>query len=191
MLSSQGRIYIYDLDGNLIRILDDPNPKQYGYFGISMAIGSGRIVATQYASKRIYIFDLDGDLVYQSPTDAHPGVNPTTSTYQACNPTVGFGRIFAAVPGADFNSKVNAGIIYCWDLDGNPIGRALTHGPLSYGYNRADLGYGGIAVAPGRLYASAPNVSTGTATYPNLVHEWCIHTSLTPYDVQALEDGDL
>ena len=193
MSSNQGRIYIYDLDGNLIRSLDDPNPKQNGYFGISVAIGSGRIVATQYASKRIYIFDLDGDLVYQSPTNAHPGNNPATSNYAACNPTVGFGRIFTAVPSAVVNSKANAGLIYCWDLDGNAIGRAVTDiGPSSDGYTYADLGYGGMAVAPGRLYAMAPNTSGTNATgYPNLVHEWCIHTSLTPYDVQAMEDGDL
>lgn len=191
--TNQGRLYIYDLDGNLIRTLDDPNPNPNGYFGFNAVIGSGRIVVTQNSSKRMYIFDLDGDLVYDSG-NGYPGSNPPTVNYPYGNGiAVGFGRIFIAVPGADFNQKTNPGLIYCWDLDGNPIGRAVTQiGPLSNGYSYADLGLGGLAVAPGRLYASAPNISGTNATgYPNLVHEWCIHTSLTPYDVQAMEDGDL
>ena len=189
---NQGRLYIYDLDGNLIRILTDPDPSINGYFGYNAKIGSGRIVVTQVNSARMYIFDLDGDLV--SKHEIHPGSNATSSYYTYSNGiAVGFGRIFTSVPGALVNLKSRAGLIYCWDLDGNAIGRALTDiGPSSDGYSWADLGAGGLAVAPGRLYGMAPNYSgTNSSGYPNLVHEWCIHTSLTPYDVQAMEDGDL
>lgn len=187
--SNVGRMYIYDLNGNLIRKVDSPYQSNSAYFGYSVAIGSGRIVATCNGSKTMAIYNLDGDLISQRTQ--HPDAEGTAN-YTASQPAVGFGRIFTAIPSqtlTDTNgtSRPNAGLIFGFDLEGNYLGKLNTN-PIT---QNQDLGLGGLQVAPGRLYAMAPNHSGINNTYVNMVHEFPIHTSMTPYEVQAMEDGDL
>ena len=42
--SSDGAAHVYDLDGNYISKLTHPNGENFDYFGISVAVGSGKIV---------------------------------------------------------------------------------------------------------------------------------------------------
>lgn len=183
-----GRMYIYDLNANLIKTIETPVDAANAYFGLSVAIGSGRIVATCNGSKTMAIYNLDGDLITLRTQHPDTGIN---SNYTYSQPAVGFGRIFTAVPDESLVvgavTKVKAGVIFGFDLEGNYLGKMTTNPITEY----QDLGLGGLQVAPGRLYAMAPNHSGINSTYKNMVHEFPIHTSMTPYEVQAMEDGDL
>ena len=69
-ISEAGRVYLYDLDGNLIHQLQSPEPGSQAHFGDSMDIyGDKIIVADEYAPQSIthyskaYIFGTDGALI--------------------------------------------------------------------------------------------------------------------------------
>jgi len=92
------------------------------YFGLSLAVGSGRIVVGAYldddngsSSGSAYIFDLDGNLI--NKIIASDGAS---GDYFGRSVAVGSGRI---VVGAyyDDDKGTNSGSAYIFDLDGNLI----------------------------------------------------------------------
>lgn len=186
LVTNAGMIYLYDLHGNLIRKMYPPNPTSNGYFGFQIAVGSGRIVAIDAGSGSVAIYDLDGNLI-KLKNNSPFGYN--ISGFSA-SLAAGFGRIFVCEPSYDnVAGGTNTGVIWGYDLDGNFLGYLYNGGGLGNGYAYADLGLGGIQITPGRMYAIATNYAQ-QGTVPSMIHETPIHTIMTPWDVQALEDGD-
>lgn len=188
LVTNAGIIYLYDLHGNLIKKMYPPNGPAYnGYFGFNIAVGSGRIVAVDASSNSVAIYDLDGDLITLKSN------LPFGYSHNAFSDSVavGFGRIFVCKASYDnVAGGTDTGIIWGYDLDGNYLGQIGNGGgTFGSGYPYADLGLGGIQITPGRMYALATNYSSN-GSIPTMIHETPIHTIMTPWDVQALEDGD-
>jgi hypothetical protein len=185
-ISDAGMIYLYDLNGNIIRKMYPPNPITNGYFGAQIDIGSGRIVSIDRGSNSVAIYDLDGELIaLRNNTPFAYNLSGTASSI-----AVGFGRILVALPSWDDGANSDEGIIWGYDLDGNYLGQMKNGGGSSgNGYSYADMGLGGIEITPGRMYTIATKYSA-SGTIPSMIHETPIHTIMTPWDVQALEDGD-
>jgi len=118
--SNSGSAYIFDLDGNQLGIITASDAAQGDLFGISVAVGSGRIVVGARAdddnggsSGSAYIFDLDGNqLTKITASDGAFGDQFGTSV------AAGSGRI---VVGAD-RVDTRTGAAYVFDLDGNQLG---------------------------------------------------------------------
>ena len=186
-----GAFSIYDYYGNHIRTVTNPDGAlSNAQFGHSIAIGCGRIVCSGRVGlgyRDFYIFDLDGDLVKKvSSTVFSP-------YYESASPlAVGFGRIACVSPYRDGTSAFNTGEAALFDLDGNLIGQNLIPVSESSGTDDRDqyLGYGGLAIGPDRLYAAA-SAHTAYGTRQAAINEWPIHTSMTRWDVEAMEDGDV
>jgi len=192
--TNSGAFHLYDLNGNFIRTVQNPDPTSTNhFFGWNVSVGSGRIVTTSAVTKALYIFNMDGDLVKKVDNPAGQGNCPAGAYAfsSTITTTVGFGRIFFSMPYFDHNSKTDTGIVIGYDLDGNYLGYIYGSGSTlgSSGYNFARFGQGGIQVAPGRLYVVA-TANSATVDGP-MIHETPLHTAMTPYEVQAMEDGDL
>jgi len=74
-----GHAYIFNTDGELLHILQSPNPKTGGRFGDSVAIDGDRLVVGEFVANvnpgqyegRAYVFDVDGNLI-QNLTAPNP-----------------------------------------------------------------------------------------------------------------------
>lgn len=180
VITNAGAFHIYDYYGNHIRTVTRPGGSASNrYFGISIAVGCGRIAASALdgVSDQLHIFDLDGDHIKTAEADVfNPYFNYTDPI------AIGFGRIACVDPTAN----TNQGEVGLLDLDGNLIGTNLLP---NQNINNQYMGRGGLAIGPDRLFAFANAYSSAT-THPS-VNEWPIHTSMTRWDVEAMEDGDV
>ena len=145
--SNFGGAYIFDLDGNELKIISRTNSGSGDYFGDSVAVGSGRIVVGAYGDDigsnsnqgSAYIFDLDGnELTRITASDA--------AQYDEFGKSVavGSGRI---VVGA-YRKNTDQGAAYIFDLNGNQLGIITASDGVaddSFGYSVA-VGYGKIIV---------------------------------------------
>jgi hypothetical protein len=149
--SNSGSAYIFDLDGNQIAKITASDGAASDYFGISVAIGSGRIVVGAYNnddngsnSGSAYIFDLDGNQIAKiTASDAAEGDSFGWSV------AVGSGRI---VVGASFNDDngVNSGSAYIFDLNGNQIAKITASDGAAN-----DLFGQSVAIGSGRIVVGA------------------------------------
>ena len=158
---NSGSAYIFDLDGNQLAKITASDAAEADRFGISVAVGSSRIVVGAYvdddagsASGSAYIFDLDGnELAKITASDAEAGDAFGISV------SVGSGRIVVGALGDDDNGATS-GSAYAFDLDGNQISKILaSDGAASdvFGYN---ISVGSEKIVVGS-YAS--NTYTGAA----------------------------
>jgi hypothetical protein len=68
-----GRAYIFNADGELLHVLQSPNPKQDGEFGNGVAIDGDRVVVGEWDADvnpglyegKAYVYDLDGNLLQE------------------------------------------------------------------------------------------------------------------------------
>ena len=148
--SASGSAYIYDLDGTLIKKITASDGAADDQFGISVAVGSGRIVVGAYQdddngadSGSAYIFDLDGNqLTKITASDAAAGDLFGSSV------AVGSGRI---VVGAPFNdAPSNSGSAYIFDLDGNQLAKITASDAAA-----SDEFGSSVAVGSGRIVVGA------------------------------------
>ena len=116
--SASGSAYIFDLDGNQLTKITASDAVADDNFGISVAVGSGRIVVGAHRdddngtdSGSAYIFDLDGNQL--TKITASDGAGGDRFGYSVA---VGSGRI---VVGAYLDD--NNGSAYIFDLDGNQL----------------------------------------------------------------------
>lgn len=127
--SFRGKVYIFDLDGNEVGIITASDPSNTGVsdgdqFGISVAVGSGRIVVGAYRHEHsglvhpgaAYIYDLDGQNEIKLTSS-----NASNSDLFGLSVAVGSGRIVVGSP-YDDTSGTNYGAVYIYDLDGNEVG---------------------------------------------------------------------
>ena len=122
--ANQGIIWIYDIDGNLIKEIGEPSQSgPYLDFGDSVAVGNGRIVVTQNHQLRqpgkFYIYDLNGNLVKGPIVD----FNHQTNVYDTWGCSVGISGttiIFNRPGGKNFNGdNSNKSSVDFYDLNGN------------------------------------------------------------------------
>ena len=117
---NSGSIYIFDLYGNQLHKIVDPDGLSGNYFGISVAVGSGRIVAGATEQGRTnlltggkaHIFDLEGDNrieIQGADIDAEDNFGITVS--------VASGKIIVGA-----NNK-NPNAVYVFDLNGNQLNK--------------------------------------------------------------------
>jgi hypothetical protein len=133
------------------------------YFGSSIAIGCGRIVAGSYnytsggaVYGAVYIFDLNGNLLRR--ITASDGANGDRFGWSV---SVGSGRIVVGAPGDDDNGT-NSGSAYIFDLAGNEIAKIKP--PI--GYAEAEFGRA-VAVGSQRIIVGCPeeNIGSGGVLY--------------------------
>lgn len=123
-----GAVYVFDLDANETTKIYADDGVNVDSFGISVAVGSGRIVVGAYAdddggslSGSVYIFDLDGNQLSKiTASDA------AAADYFGRSVAVGSNRIVVGANGNDISigtafSADNTGSVYIFDLDGNEI----------------------------------------------------------------------
>ena len=148
----QGAAYIFDLDGNQLGIITASDGAAYDRFGISVAVGSGRIVVGAYGADNsngqsvgaTYIFDLDGkELKKIIPFDGD-GTQFDNFGYSVA---VGSGRIVVGANNAGINTT---GKVYVFDLDGNEVGILTAYD----GATNDDFGYS-VAVDNGKIVVGA------------------------------------
>jgi hypothetical protein len=180
-----GRAYVYDLNGNLITTLSDPENTNKDYFGQSVAIGSGRIIIgaygadinSYYGTGRVYIYDLNGNLI--NILYGTPGVYGGTQFGYSV--AVGSGRI---IVGANFSSvqlsAADAGGIFIYDLDGNFIQSIFDPAQVS-----ADNMGTGVAIGSGVIIAGG----YPSANYQGIAYLYSTPQVYTPYDAFELTFG--
>jgi len=176
---NQGAIYIFDYRGNLLRRVANPTPNTSGakgQFGRNVKIGGGRIVASGY-SQSTHVFDLDGNHIKDILTETS-GVYLGGYESFGDQIDVGFGYI---VIGA-YSDFINRGKVYLYDLDGNYLA-SITGDATNERFGS------GVCLGPGQLYigGQGPSSGRGYCTAYELNYGRGI---FTPYDVQAMEDGD-
>ena len=150
--TNSGSAYIFDLDGNQLAKITASDAATGDQFGVSVAVGSGRIVVgARYDadngtnSGSAYIFDLDGNQLAK-----------ITASDAAADDLFGFavalgsGRIVVGSH-LDDDNGTNSGSAYIFDLDGNQ----LTKITASDGAADDNFGYS-VAVGSGRIVVSSP-----------------------------------
>jgi hypothetical protein len=150
--SNSGSAYIFDLDGNQLGIITASDGAANDYFGISVAVGCGKIVVGAYGDDigsnasqgAAYIYDLDGtNEVKITASDGAASDNFGRSV------AVGSGRIVVGAYFDDFDDSFNnnnEGSAYIFDLDGNLI-KKITASDGAIG----DTFGGSVAVGNGRI----------------------------------------
>jgi hypothetical protein len=116
--ANQGSAYIYDLDGNLIKKITASDGGFDHRFGISVSVGSGRIVVgannsdfNGSSSGSAYVFDLDGNLLAK----ILPTIGANTTDYFGNGVAVGEGKIAIGAIGDDNANGSDAGMVYVYD----------------------------------------------------------------------------
>ena len=146
--TSSGSAYIFDLDGNQLTKITASDGAAIDNFGISVAVGSGRIVVGAYLDNfyqgSAYIFDLDGnELTKITASDG------AASDFFGWSVAVGCGRIVVGAYGDDDNGSIS-GSAYIFDLDGNQLAKITASDGAAEDY----FGYK-VAVGSGRIVVGA------------------------------------
>ena len=148
--SAIGSAYIFDLDGTQLTKITASDGANSDYFGISVAVGSGRIVVGAFGdddngsgSGSAYIFDLDGTQL--AKIKASDGAGNDNFGYSVA---VGSGRIVVGAYGDDSYQ----GSAYIFDLTGNQLAKIKASDFAandSFGFS--------VAVGSGRIVVGAGN----------------------------------
>jgi hypothetical protein len=149
--SSSGSAYIYDLDGNQLAKITASDGAGLDRFGLSVAVGSGRIVVgarddddNGSSSGSAYIYDLDGNQL--SKITASDGA---FNDFFGSSVAVGSGRIVVGAYQDDDNGS-DSGSAYIFDLDGNQLSKITASDGAASDY----FGYS-VAVGCGRIVVGA------------------------------------
>jgi len=117
--TDSGAAYVFDFLGNQLLKLIPGDVSADGQFGVSVAIGSGRIVVTATGEAAIYIFDLNGSLIKRATAS-----DLVAGQLFGWRVAIGSGRIVVGSP-QDTTNGTDAGAAYIFDLDGNQIAKIL------------------------------------------------------------------
>jgi len=149
--SSSGSAYIFDLDGTQLAKIDASDGASNDWFGLSVAVGSGRIVVGAYgdddngsSSGSAYIFDLDGTQL--AKIDASDGASGDGFGRSVA---VGSGRIVVGSP-YDADNGSTSGSAYIFDLGGTQLAKIkASDGATGDGFGLS------VAVGSGRIVVGA------------------------------------
>ena len=147
--SSSGSAYIFDLDGTQLAKITASDNAAGDSFGISVAIGNGRIVVGAYqdddngsSSGSAYIFDLAGTQL--AKITASDGA---ANDYFGYSVAIGNGRIVVGAY-ADDDAGSSSGSAYIFDLDGTQLAKITASDAAANDYfgNSVAIGNGRIVV---------------------------------------------
>ena len=147
--STSGSAYIFDLDGTQLAKITASDNAAGDSFGISVAIGNGRIVVGAYqdddngsSSGSAYIFDLAGTQL--AKITASDGA---ANDYFGYSVAIGNGRIVVGAY-ADDDAGSSSGSAYIFDLDGTQLAKITASDAAANDYfgNSVAIGNGRIVV---------------------------------------------
>ena len=164
--SRVGTAHIFDLNGNLIDRLISSDAASNDYFGISVAVGCGRIVVGAYSNDigsnanqgSAYIFDLDGNEV--GIITASDGAADDQFGYSVA---VGSGKIVVGAPYKTIGSNDDQGSAYIFDLNGNQLGIITASDGAAYDYFGNSVAVGSGKIVVGAPYNNIPQIDRGAA----------------------------
>jgi hypothetical protein len=167
--SGSGSAYIYDFTGTQLAKIKASDGAAGDAFGLSVAVGSGRIVVGAYDdddngsnSGSAYIFDLNGNQFAKiKPSDG------TVSDNFGSSVAVGSGRIVVGA-NRDDPFSTDSGSAYIFDLNGTQLAKIFASIPAP-----GDLFGSSVAVGCGRIVVGAylhddSNIDGGAAYIFNL-----------------------
>jgi len=149
--TDQGAVYIYNLDGTGEIKVTNSDAANGDKFGISVAVGSNKVVVGTDTKDAVYVYDLDGS----------NEVKITTSTPSEFGYAVAVGENKIVV--GDYGDNSSAGAVYVYDLDGsNELKITASDGATG---DRLGLS---VAIGNGKIVAGAQrdddvDVDAGTA----------------------------
>lgn len=167
-LLSQGVVWIYDIDGNLIKEIGEPSQSgNYLHFGSSVAVNNGRIVIVQNQSLRLpskfYIYDLNGNLVKGPIID----INHQTNAYDGLGSSVaisGTTIILNRPGGLNYNgNNSNKASVDFYDLNGNFLFTVDLSSIVNYDYYNWYASDEDMSVNNGRIVIGAKGYSSSAA----------------------------
>ena len=151
--SNNGKVYVYDLSGNLEFTLSPTSGSSNIYFGRSVAIGNGRIAVLSYESsaQKLHVYDLRGNYIGETSS----GITQNTAFV-----AIGSGRIVLSSGGRTPTSGQQPEI---YDLDGSLL-KTLASGS---DYNVGDRMCGPVVIKYGKII--------GVEASNSYLHKWNMH----------------
>ena len=180
--SGSGSAYIYNLDGSGEVKITASDGAAGDRFGMSVAVGSGRIVVGAYLKNigsnanqgAAYIFDLNGNQL--GIITASDGAADDNFGYRVA---VGSGRIVVGAYRNDIESNTDQGSAYVYDLDGNEVGI------ITASDGAADDQFGwSVAAGSGRIVVGSydddvnSNTDQGSAYVYNTPHVYNLYDAI-------------
>ena len=200
-----GRVYVYDLDGNMITHLnpgfwnDWPSSSTSARFGYSVAVGDGLIVVGAIGAYEgfqggIYVYDIDGNPLFAANKNTF-GVGRNFNDDFGTSVAVGHGRIVVSAPGDDgiINDNWSPGAVYILDYYGNLIERIFAPHPTLTGNFGQYLAMGcGKIILSDHLWDFYGSGAAPVAAISNGGRAWVRNTPhvYTAYDLFDMENGD-
>ena len=155
--NQEGKVYIYNFDRNLVGVITASDGVAAGFFGVSVAVGSGKIVVgsnlddangIQNSYSAFYIYDLDGNNEVKITNSGDGAANDAF----ADDLTIGCGKIVVCSR-LDDTTGTNNGSIYIYDMDGTNKVKVLFP---ETGVSDAIFGHS-VAVGSGKIVVGAPD----------------------------------
>lgn len=167
--ADSGSVYIYDLDGNLIKKITAPDGAAGDLFGSYVAAGSGRIVVGAIGDDlptanagSAYIYDLNGTFIRKLTA-----FDAATSDQYGVSVAVGSDRI---VVGTRFDDDrgADSGSAYIYDLDGNLIQKITATDGAATDYYGYSVSIGSNRIVVGAFLDDAPFSNSGSISVYDL-----------------------
>ena len=182
-----GKMHIYDLNGNSIGIVTAPNESDGSVadgYGKSVAVGSGRIIVSDYGYRvgnyfsagQVYLYDLYGKQIGIMTAQQY---TEGTDFFGEDDIIIRGNKIFISY--AHHNDY--RGNVHVFDLDGNFI--EILSNPN--GGSSSDNFGQSIAVGFGRVAISAPFEDHTTGTEQGIVYIWKTNETLSDYYDEIIE----
>lgn len=181
--SSSGSVYVFDYAGNYIKKIKPSDGAASAYFGVSVAVGCGRIVVGAWGDSdkgtnagAVYIFDLNGTQLRKIYS---PGFHIGDKFGSKVG--VGSGRIGVSCYRHANVAFDYVGKIYLYDLDGNYVDTAQQSDPYA-GSFEFDFGAGGIVIKDGKIIIGHPTAETAEGLGVGSVYTWTVPNVTNIYD---------
>jgi hypothetical protein len=180
-----GKAYLYDTEGNLISVLQAPEPKKTDEFSHSVDILGDIIIVGSHTTTvegllkagEGYVFNTDGSLlsILQSP-------EPTGVGLFGMEVALGKDIILVAEPGVTVQGVPHAGKVHVYDTEGVYITNLTSPSMKSdghFGYTLAASDEFIIVGEPGAIGANRPLVTSGVHVFD---YDWDLVTTLQSPD---------
>jgi hypothetical protein len=187
--SYSGSAYIFDLNGNQLAKITASDGAYADMFGISVAIGNGRIVVAAYRdddngtdSGSAYIFDLDGTQL--AKITASDGAENDRFGYSVA---IGSDRIVVGAYSDSVGANTRQGSAYIFDLDGTQLTKiTASDGAASDQFGNS------VAIGSDRIVVGAyGNNDNGSGSYSGSVYVFDLDgTQLTKITASDAAAGD-